>query len=149
MSRHHNRLIRVARGVLSANGVIVVNSQVGDTNIQGLLKFKAGKLNSLRITRPIADAITHLPHHWSVYLAVFCRDQLGRQYIQSVELKPTTQYKSDALADVMEDHHNELRASCNPAHIIGMGWIGCPLGRSFTDEQADMIFTGMGVWNEN
>lgn len=143
---HQARIVRNVRATLSLHGLVVVNVQTGERNVQGLLGVKGGKIKSVQVSRQIARDISEMAHHWTVYLAVFCRDQADTEYIKSVEIAPNGQYRSDALAGAMEHHHAELRDTCNPAHIIGAGWIGCPSGRSFSESDAADVFESMGVW---
>lgn len=134
------------RALLKSNKVAVVNVELPHCEKQGLIHWQ--NLKSIGKSRAIAHAICDYPHHWTIYLAVFCRSQSGENYIKSVEIAPQGQYKTDQLGEVMEQCHDDLMATCNPGHVIGSGWIARPISDSLTEEQADAIFTACGVWKE-
>lgn len=143
--RPHNRERRHLMGiraVLRSNCIAVVN--VGER--QGLIHWK--NLKSIAGSHRIVDGICDLPHHWTIYLAVFCRSQTGERYIRASEVAPAGQYKSEHLTEVIEHYHDELTASCNPAHIAGRGWIALPYPVSLTEEQAARVFDAVGAWEK-
>ena len=139
------RAIRFTRALLRQHAVVVVHYEVGGKVAQGLMSAK--DCRSVAAGKQLADGITLLPHHWTIYLAVFCVAQDGQRYTKAVEIAPTSAYVSDDLQDAMRDHHAELIDSCNPAHYRGAGWIASPVGQSLTEAEADNIFTAAAVWD--
>jgi len=84
---------------------------------------------------------------WSVYCAVFCRDQNGGEYMQSVVVTTNEPcYQSDLL-DVLHEHHLNLLAGCNEAHILNVGWLASPVGHEWTEKEAGDIFTKLNAWD--
>lgn len=139
------RALRFTRALLRQHGVVVVHYEIAGKVAQGLMSHK--DCRSVAAGRQLADGITKLPHHWTIYLAAFCVDQSGQRYTKAVEIAPTAAYISDDLAEAMETHHAELISSCNPAHYRGGGWIASPVGHSLTEADADRIFSSAAVWD--
>lgn len=136
------RMQRFTRALLSQNNIAVIH--IEPSGRQGLINWKNCK--SVAAGKLLASGICDIAHHWTIYLAVFCRSQDGQCYIKADEIAPQGQYRSEQLAGVMEQYHNELMATCNPAHVIGQGWIASPVGHSLTEEQADRVFSAVGAW---
>jgi len=138
------RLQRFTRALLSQNNIVVVH--IHPSGRQGLINWKTCK--SVAAGKLLASGICDIPHHWTVYLAVFCRSQTGERYIKADEIEPQGQYRSEQIAGVMERYHDALKAGCNPQHVIGCGWIASPVGESLTEDQAARVFDAVGVWME-
>jgi len=162
------RMQRNTRALLRHNCVAVVH--VDPSGRQGLINWK--NCRSVPPSRELAYSICEIAHHWTIYLAVFCRSQTGERYTKAVEIAPTGQYRSEQLgAQVIEyDAYDEagtlievrseiepgvidveiekLLATCNPAHVIGQGWIASPVGESLTEEQAARVFDAVGCWEQ-
>jgi hypothetical protein len=138
------RLERFSRSVLRQYRVAVVN--IDPAGRQGLIDY--GTAKNIAPGRHVADAVCDIAHPWVIYIGAFCVDQNGQRYIKATEIAPQGIYRSDALADVMEEHYRALLDTCNPAHVIGSGWIANPNGVSLTEEQADRIFEACGAWSQ-
>lgn len=138
------RLQRFTRALLRQHSIVVVGVQ--HSGKQGLLNWKNCK--SIAAGKLLASGICDIAHHWTIYLAVFCQSQSGERYIKATEIIPNGAYRSEQLSSVMEAHHEELAAGCNPAHVIGKGWIASPVGESLTEEQAARVFDAVGIWQE-
>lgn len=136
------RIERFYRAILRQFRVAVVN--IDPAGWQGMID--RGTLKSVASGRQIAEAVCDVAHEWVIYLGAFCVDQNGRQYIKPVEIAPQGVYKSDSLAGVIEEHYRALLDTCNPAHVVGSGWIANPAGVSLDDEQAAAIFEACGAW---
>lgn len=141
----HNRALRMERAckaLLSFNYVAVVN--IDPSGRQGLVNWKNCK--SIRPGQQIANAVCDYAHAWVIYLSALCIDQAGQRYIKSVEVAPQGIYKSDDLADVIEQSYRGLLDTCNPQHVVASGWIANPSGVSLKEEQAARIFDAVGAW---
>lgn len=138
------RIERFSRAILRQYHVAVVN--IDPSGRQGLVDWANAR--SIPPGRQIADAVCDIAHSWVVYFGAFCSDQNGRQYIKASEVAPQGIYKSDTLADVIEEHYRALINSCNPAHVIGSGWIAIPSGVSLDEAQAARIFEAVGAWQQ-
>jgi len=137
------RMQRFTRALLRQHSIVVVH--LHPSGRQGLLNWKTRQ--SVAAGRLLASGICDIPHHWVIYLAVFC-DSGRQRYIKAIEIAPAGQYKSNQLAEVMEQHHGEVKAICPPAHIVGYGWIASPVGESLSEEQAGKVFEAVGCWEE-
>lgn len=136
------RVERFSRAILRQYRVAVVN--VDPSGRQGMVDY--GTCKSIPPGQRIADAVCDIAHPWVIYFGALCIDQFGRRYIKAAEIAPQGIYKSDSLADVIEEHYRALIDSCNPAHIVGSGWIANPSGASLDEEQAARIFDAVGAW---
>lgn len=103
----------------------------------------------IQVSELLASAIVDRPHIWNVFLAAFCRDQAGTEYMKHTEIRTKARYKQDSLAHLIEQESEELEAACNPNHYIRQGWIASPVGESFTEEQASALFERMGAWRSD
>lgn len=139
------RLERCSRAVLAQHRVCVVN--LDPSHRQGLVDWLTTK--NIKHGRQVADAICDIAHPWVIYIGAFCIDQNGRRYIKAAEIAPQGIYRSDSLSGVIEEHYRALLDTCNPAHLIGSGWIANPSGVSLDEEQADRIFSACGAWHQN
>lgn len=136
------RLERVSRAIVRQFRLAVVN--IDPAGRQGLIDWKTAK--NIAPGPLIAEAVCDIAHKWVIYLAAFCIDAKGQQYIKATEIEPQGIYKSDSLAGVLEEHYRELVAGCNPNHLVGSGWIANPGGTSLSEEQAARIFEACGAW---
>lgn len=96
----------------------------------------------------IADAVCDIPHRWTIYLSVMCDAGAGGQYCKSVEIAPQGNYLAAHLTDVIEATYLDLKAECNPNHVVASGWIAIPADVSLTEEQAARVFNACGVWSQ-
>jgi len=162
------RMQRNTRALLRHNCVAVVH--VEPSGRQGLIHWKNCK--SIAPSPELSHSICDIAHHWTIFLAVFCRRQDGECYIKPAEVATKSQYKAAHLAaqvieyDAYDEHGNfievrreiepgvidveieKLLATCNPAHVIGQGWIASPVGESLSEEQAGKVFEAVGCWEE-
>ena len=138
------RVERFSRAVLRQHRVAVVN--IDPAGWQGLVDY--GTCKNVKHGRLVADAVCDIAHPWVIYLAAFCRDLQGKRYIKAREIAPQGIYRSDSLTEVIEEHYRALRDTCNPAHLIGSGWIANPSGASLDEAQADRIFEACGAWKQ-
>lgn len=137
-----SRRLRFTRSLLKQHCVSIVN--VGGR--QGLVHWK--NLKSIAAGRLLAEGICDLPHEWTIYLAVLCRSQTGEQYIKSEEVAPQGQYRAEHLTEVIRHYHDELTATCNPAHIVQRAWIALPYRVTVEEEQAARVFDAVGAWEQ-
>jgi len=89
---------------------------------------------------------SEMPHQWSAYLAVFGQTQLGEKYMKSVEITTPARYYQKDLAPVLEAHHLELMKSVPEHHRTAVAWTASPTGLTFTEKEAEDLFSKMGVW---
>ena len=92
------------------------------------------------------DAITERPYRWTIYLAGLHRPDNADPYMKSEELALDGIYRAESLIDVIEPRSIELKARCNPNHLIGMAWIAIPYQATLTTAEASRIFDAFGAW---
>lgn len=138
------RLLRSTDALLRTNHVAVVDIHPADT--QGLINWKYCR--PVAASRQLIDGVCDLPRQWTIYLAVFCRDSSGVQYIKGDEVEPQGRYRSEQISDVITQCHESLIATCNPNHVIGYGWIASPVGESLSEAQAARVFEAVGCWEQ-
>lgn len=139
------RFLRERKALLRLYRVAVVT--VDPSGRQGLIDWRTCK--NIAPGRTIAEAVCDIAHHWTIYLACFCIDDKGERYIKPLEIAPEGIYLSDDLAEVIRHYYTELRASCNPRHLVGSGWVANPSGKSLTEHEAAMIFEAVGAWSQS
>ena len=138
------RVERACRALLSANHVAVVN--IDPTGKQGLINYKNCK--SVAPGRHIANAICDMAHRWTIYFSGLCIDQGGQRYYKSQEIALDGIYKADQLEGVIETYYRELLDGCNPAHLVGSGWVAIPGQASLDEAQAAAVFEAVGAWEQ-
>ena len=110
-------------------------------------------LTSIKKRRPITlepliyKAIKNVPYQWSVYIAVFCRDQLGRRYINSQWINAQSRYYQRDLIGVLNENHRQLLDSANQLHVLNYGWVAIPSGGVITDEHANALMELYQPWD--
>lgn len=139
------RLLRATDALLRQHHIVIVD--IHPTDKQGLFNWQ--KCRSVNAGRQLIDGVCDLPHNWTIYLAVFCRSQLGERYIKGEEVEPIGRFRSEQLTEVIVHHHEALIATCNPVHVLGYGWIASPVGESLSEEQAGRVFDAVGAWTHN
>jgi hypothetical protein len=135
-------LARSCRAILKTNHAAIANVQPPDKQI--MIDWKHCK--QIR-SAPVADALCDIAHHWTIYISVFCQKPDGSQYSKSMEFSTDGMHLVANLEQVMMDEHAALVAQSNANHRIGSGWIAIPDKTSLTEEQANRVFSAMGVWS--
>ena len=137
------RIERSCRALLATNHVSVVN--IDPSGQQCLVNWKSCK--QIR-SRQIVDAVCDIPHRWTIYLSVMCVGIGGEQYCKSVEVAPQGNYLASHLTDVIEATYTDLRAQCNPQHVVASGWIAIPADLTLEEAQAAAVFEAVGAWRQ-
>lgn len=137
------RLERTCRALVSANHAAVVN--IDPSGQQVLINWK--NLKQIRV-RQVVDAVCDIPHRWTIYLSVLCRDHFGQRYHKSIEVAPQGNYLAEHLTDVIEATYTDLRATANPTHLVASGWIAIPTDTMVDEAEAAKIFAAVGAWNQ-
>jgi hypothetical protein len=144
--KKHNlraRIERSCRSLLSTNHVCVVN--IDPSGRQWMFNWKTARV--IR-SRQIVDAIFDVPHRWTIYISGMCIDQVGSEYLKSVEIAPDGMYLASQLTEAIEHYYTELRDSCNPKHLVAYGWIAVPAAVSLDEAQAAKVFAAAGAWHQ-
>lgn len=137
------RIERSCRALLTTNHVAVVN--IDPSGRQCLVNWKSCK--PIR-SRQIVDAVCDISHRWTIYLSVMCVGLGGEEYSKSVEVAPQGNYLATHLTDVIEATYSDLRAQCNPQHVVASGWIAIPAGLTLDEAQAAAVFDAVGAWRQ-
>jgi len=141
-NNNQRRMERVGRSVLKNCAITFVAGRNGLCQMADLktgLAFRPGPA--------LAKTIASGRYTWSVYCAVFCRDQTGLEYMQGIEVVTKEScYQSD-LVSVLHGHHLSLLAGCNEAHLVNVGWLASAVGHEWTEKEAGTIFTKLNAWD--
>lgn len=92
------------------------------------------------------NAVTNIQHSWSVFLAVFGRDQLGADYMKAEEIAFNTPTYQKDLVEYLNDKHQSMMAGFNNKHLLGAGWIACPYDYNWDEEKAFELFSKLGAY---
>jgi len=49
---------------------------------------------------------------------------------------------------VIEATYTDLRAQCNPRHVVASGWIAAPTELTLEEAQAAAVFEAVGAWRQ-
>ena len=91
-------------------------------------------------------ALTETRTHWQIFIAVFCRDQQGQEYVQGKWIETNQPYQQSALADLLNDEHHELWQQANHAHRMNLGWVAYPSIKDRTDKDAINLLEKRDCW---
>lgn len=147
MRKKNNSRARLGRSlgaILRTNHVAVIN--IEPSGKQGMINWRNCK--SIPPSQKIADAVCELAHRWTIYVAGMCQDQSGQRYYKAQEIAPQGLHLAAHLADLIEDEHKALIATCNPMHLVASGWIAIPNEVSLEEDQAAKLFTAVGAWEQ-
>jgi|TARA_R110000851_G_scaffold247540_3_gene400060 hypothetical protein len=104
-----------------------------------------------------ANAIANYSHYWSYTLVIFCRDQLGSEYLITGEPelpdlngKPfnSIRMRQNEVAESLDKAHKKFMKDCsNTLHVCNTGWIAFPYKAEIDEETICQIADKHGVWN--
>jgi hypothetical protein len=134
------RTKRVARASLKDCVVVYVS---GDTH-KRLYSLKHSA--QVRCTSNIDRAIHAIRWPWTVYIAAFCRDQSGAEYVKAEEVAVAGEYFYGELADMLNEQHFALLDTVNKHHLCGVGWIAAPRRCTFDEHEAFGVFVNNGAF---
>ncbi len=134
------RTRRVARACLKDCVVVYVS---GDTH-KRLYSLKHDA--QVRCTVSIDLAIHSIRWPWTVYIAAFCRDQTGAEYVKAEEIAVAGEYLYSELSDLLNEQHFALLETVNRQHLCGVGWIAAPRRCTFDEAQAYQVFATNGAF---
>ena len=101
----------------------------------------------VRVT-PDLDLLVHgIRWPWTVYIAAFCRDQMGREYVKAEEIAASGEYLYREIAELLNDQHFALLETVNRQHLCGVGWIAAPRRCEFDEAQAYQVFAENGAFD--
>jgi hypothetical protein len=109
-------------------------------------------LNTNRVFRPtlaLSKIIESGSYTWSVYCAVFCRDQTGKEYMQGVTVESANPCRQNDLLEVLHEQHLRLLKGCNDAHTVNVGWLASPSAHEWDEKEVGDIFTELNAWDFN
>lgn len=138
------RMQRSLSAVLRTNHVAVIN--IDPSGKQGMINYKNCK--NVPPGPKVAAAMCDYAHKWTLYVAGLCVDQAGNKYVKAEEIAPQGVYLAAHLTDVIEQTYQALVASCNPAHLVGSGWLAIPDDVTIDEAQAYKLFEAVGAWDQ-
>lgn len=134
------RTKRIARASLKDCVVVYVS---GDDHKR---LFSLKHMMQVRCTVSIDRAVHAIRWPWTVYIAAFCRDQTGQEYIKSEEIAVDGEYLYREIAELLNDQHFALLQTVNRQHLCGVGWIAAPRRCVFDEAQAADVFGQLGAF---
>ena len=141
-NNHQKRMERVGKSLLKDCAVSFV---AGGNGLCNLVNIK--KQNQFTVGPHLAKTIAVGRYMWSVYCAVFCRDQTGKEYMQSVVINTQEPCRQDELLSVLHENHLSLLNGCNELHTLNVGWLASPVGHDWSEKEAGSIFTKLNAWD--
>lgn len=136
------RMERVCRAALKN---CAVSFLAGGSN-----KCQLIDVNTKRVFSPtlsLSKVIESGSYLWSVYCAVFCRDQNGKEYMQGLTIKTNEPCRQSDLLSVLHENHLQLLNGCNDAHTLNVGWLASPTGHDWSEKEVGNIFTKLEAWD--
>ena len=111
-----------------------------------VLHIKSAK--PARITRQMAKTLTQRQNRYTIVCAVLLRDTFGKDYMQSETILIHDPIAYSELPQALNDFHNQLIDSCNPQHIVNIGWISCAdIVETLTDAKCVELFEYFNAWD--
>lgn len=98
-------------------------------------------------TSTMIAQFTDNPHKWSILLCCFCENE-GERYLKTEQINLASPYYQKDLVEFLRDSHNELAESCNQPHLRGLGWLASTDDVNFDLEQAEILFSSLGAWDD-
>ena len=123
-------------------GIIFIGGNDGKCNVADL-KRRAIYKPGLATAKTLANA----QFHWSIFCAVFCRDQNGKEYMKSLLVQSGEKVRQRDLADQVNEIHHGMIKDLNKEHLVNIGWIACPDGRDLSEHDAGSIFDNAMAWD--
>ena len=136
------RLERLGKAVLKNCAITFV---AGGNGLCAMVDLKTNR--AFKPLPALANAIESGRYIWSVYCAVFCRDQAGVEYMQGVEVVTNEPCYQADLLNVLQHHHIALLDGCNEAHKVNVGWLASAVGHEWREKEAGKIFTNLNAWD--
>ena len=134
------RTKRIARASLKDCVVVYVS---GDDHKR---LFSLRHMMQVRCTVSIDRAVHAIRWPWTVYIAAFCRDQSGSEYVKAEEVAVAGEYFYSELTDLLNEQHFALLETVNRQHLCGVGWIAAPRRCTFDEAQAFNVFSNNGAF---
>ncbi len=128
------------------------NVCVGFVGVDGDEKcevISTSKIDFIRPTLTLTNAITQNPHRWCILLAAFGIDNSGKSYFKSNEVLTSARYYHHDLTTVLIEHHKTLLDGFNKNHLIQTGWLASPSITEWDENKAAKIFDLMEPWQVN
>ena len=138
------RIERLGKAVLKGCAITFL---AGGDGLCRMIDLKTQKVFSAGPA--LAKTIETGRYSWSVYCAVFCRDQTGKEYMQGVVVSTKNGCKQNDLQEVLHEHHLQLLKGCNDAHTLNVGWLASPVGHEWDEKEVGDIFTKLEAWDFN
>lgn len=78
------------------------------------------------ITYEAAHKIEHCQYKWRVCLAVYMRNRMGEEFIQTEIVNPTQAFKQSELVDILQEKHKQFIEKQYGDFVISAGWVAVP-----------------------
>ena len=138
------RIDMLTRRAVKDLGVVFV---LNDTKYADVVNLRTKQKVSLN--NDLDQVIRFKAHPWNLLLAVFCKDNFGKEYIKMSITRADKPCLQRELDESASKRHAELIRSCNENHLVGVGWIATPYECEFPKENDpiyESIFDMYGAW---
>lgn len=141
-----------------ANNTAAIRMRKADHEIRKLavrlVVTEPGMRDCVLVNRANGRLITHITHDaaqklqgfsysWRVWLAVYMRNQLGEEFIQTALASPGAPCKQSELSAKVQAEHEKFIAAQYAEHVISVGWLAVPTGGHI---DAPMLLDVPEVW---
>lgn len=132
MGRSNNKAairMRLADVELSRLVVRLVVTEPGERRCE-LVNRRSGNVID-HMTYEAAQKLQNVTYRWRVWLAVYMRNRMGQEFIQTEIVQPDRPCKQSELVDILEAEHKRFIASQNSEFVISAGWVASHTGGDF------------------
>ena len=136
------RFQRLANATMKHVGVLYVGGKD--------VKCQLIDMRTTRIFNPglaTAKTVSEGRFKWSIFCAIFCRDQDNKDYMKSLLVVVPRATRQQDIADQVNDIHRDMLKTCNRDHVLNLGWIACTDGRDLNENAAGKIFENADAWD--
>ena len=138
------RLKLLAQSALRGQAIIFVGS-AGDSACN-MVDMRTKEIYAP--SKEIAQVVENGRYKWAIYCAVFCRDQLGKNYMQGTSVVSNDEYRQSDLAEFVESVHTDIvRNQVNRLHVCNVGWLAAPMDGDIDETKAGDIFAKTNAWD--
>jgi hypothetical protein len=134
---------RSMRALLGTERAAVIS--IDPSGLQIMINWKNGK--QIRSV-PVADALCDIAHRWTMHIAGICHQADGAEYIKMTVFTPDGVHRVATLSDLVEHFYEEVKAECNPNHLVGIGWLAVPGAVEVSEAQVSALLSSIGAWRQ-
>jgi len=134
----NKRYAIAAKSILRDVSAARLQSQITDEQNTHLFSIKTAK--QINPSDIITKALKTVQYKWSVFIAVFCRDQFGKEYMQGSWVFADQPYYHGDLIDHVAGYLDGIVSDANKQHIVDIGWLSVLNGKELDHKHVEKIF---------